>query len=351
MLQTNVGRSSFRSVPLSLGQERSAARAPCQPGSILIFQRRAEPRVDVRVPALSIRQDARGLNTTREPSPRAGRNRGQASQVQRGHRELRGRNPQMSSPRYLGINASVIGFDPRPSSAPPYSVVIVYMPSPRLLSPKRHPENVAIRQDLLTTSAAVQPLRAFAEELRERRERSNHSGIPVVVPHFDPADAGVGARVLFLLEAPGPMTDTTSSTRPGSGFISVDNDDLTAQNCWLARAAAGLDSAAHWNIAPVYLGPTKNKPNAAELAAGALDLRRILPLFVDLRVVVLCGAYAKRGWARHVEPFLSGPTVISTWHPSGRGLNPAGRREDFFEAVSRAKSIAGSHVRTSTRVT
>jgi len=221
------------------------------------------------------------------------------------------------------------------------SVIDMFMPSPRQLSPRAHPENVEARRALLDTSPAIQPLRAFAEELRERRERTNRTGLPVVVPHFDPGDAGVNARVLFLLEAPGPMTDSTSVARPGSGFISVDNDDLTAENCWLAREAAGLEAAAHWNIAPVYLGPTKNKPDAAELAAGAMDLRRLLPLFEELRAVVLCGEHAKKGWDRHVEPLYSGATVIRTWHPSGRGINPPGRRDEFFRAVARAKSLAG----------
>jgi uracil-DNA glycosylase len=129
--------------------------------------------------------------------------------------------------------------------------------------------------------------------------------------------------------------------RPGSGFISVDNDDLTAENCWLARDAVGLDSAAHWNIAPVYLGPTKNKPNAEELAAGATDLRRMLPLFEQLQAIVLCGEHAKNGWERHVAPFYSGATVLKTWHPSGRGINPPGRRDEFFKVVARAKALAG----------
>jgi len=221
------------------------------------------------------------------------------------------------------------------------SVIDVFMSSPRQLSPKHHPEQVELRTELLKNAEATRPLVAFAEDLRERRERTNRTGLPVIVPHFDPADAGVNARVLFLLEAPGPMTDSSSTIRPGSGFISVDNDDLTAENCWLARDAAQLDSAAHWNIAPAYLGPTKIKPDAAELAAGAMDLRRLLPLFEQLQAVVLCGDYAKKGWDRHVAPFYTGPTVIGTWHPSGRGINPPGRRDEFFKAVARAKAIAG----------
>src|SRR5579872_4039607 len=47
------------------------------------------------------------------------------------------------------------------------------------------------------------------------------------VPNFDPLDAGVDARVLFLFEKPGPKT-AKDGRRKGSGFISRDNDDGTA---------------------------------------------------------------------------------------------------------------------------
>jgi hypothetical protein len=39
------------------------------------------------------------------------------------------------------------------------------------------------------------------------------------VPDFDPVDGGIGARALFLLDAPGPMT-SEAGKRIGSGFIS-----------------------------------------------------------------------------------------------------------------------------------
>ncbi len=45
------------------------------------------------------------------------------------------------------------------------------------------------------------------------------------------------------------------NARPGSGFISVDNDDQTAENVWHARSQAGLHAAVvQWNIVPWYLG-------------------------------------------------------------------------------------------------
>jgi hypothetical protein len=52
----------------------------------------------------------------------------------------------------------------------------------------------------------------------------------VEVPEFDPLDGGVEAQVLFLFEKPGPMTaELGGSKRSGSGFISRNNDDPTAE--------------------------------------------------------------------------------------------------------------------------
>jgi hypothetical protein len=48
------------------------------------------------------------------------------------------------------------------------------------------------------------------------------------MPWFDPGDAGVAARVLFLLESPGPMANADK----GSSVVSIDNNDDTAKNLW-----------------------------------------------------------------------------------------------------------------------
>lgn len=84
---------------------------------------------------------------------------------------------------------------------------------------------------MLASEPSAQPLREWADDLAARRD--------VIVPYFDPTDSGVDSRVLFLLEAPGPMTNT-SNRRAGSGFISADNNDATAENMWRARSSAGL---------------------------------------------------------------------------------------------------------------
>lgn len=186
---------------------------------------------------------------------------------------------------------------------------------------------------MLKTSERVAPLRGWATELASRRN--------AVVPLFDPAEAGVEARVLMLFEAPGPMTNAENK-RPGSGFISVDNDDQSAENVWHARDAVGLhDGVLAWNIVPWYLGPASKKPNAAELGQGGMELRRLLPLLPNLAVVVLSGRLSQLGWTKHVAPYVGNSlSVIETWHPSPLSFNQPGHRDDFTRALSRAAIYA-----------
>jgi len=72
-------------------------------------------------------------------------------------------------------------------------------------------------------------------------------------PYFDPADGGVDAEVLFLFEKPGPMTvEDGRGKRVGSGFISRDNDDPTAQfsgEFW-RQAGFSRKSRILWNVVP-----------------------------------------------------------------------------------------------------
>jgi len=208
----------------------------------------------------------------------------------------------------------------------------VYTAGPRAF---RDPAVLAERLAMVETTERSMELQRWASELEVRRTAAARA--TAVVPRFDPADAGVEARVLILLEAPGPMTNA-ENVRPGSGFISVDNDDLTAANCWIARNEAGLhEGVIQWNIVPWYLGVASKKPTADELARGAMELRRLLPLLPELRAVVLSGKFAQAGWAKHVAPF-AGSTLrtIETWHPSPLSLNQPGHRADFGDALRKA---------------
>src|SRR5258707_532063 len=69
------------------------------------------------------------------------------------------------------------------------------------------------------------------------------------VPEFDPLDGGVDAKILFLFEKPGPMT-AEDGRRAGSGFISRDNNDPTAEATFDFMGQAGIPrkSTVIWNI-------------------------------------------------------------------------------------------------------
>jgi hypothetical protein len=129
-----------------------------------------------------------------------------------------------------------------------------------------------------------------------------------------------------------------SNARPGSGFISVDNDDQTAANVWRARSEVGLHHGVlPWNIVPWYLGPASRKPNAAELRDGAEELLGLLPLLPELDTVVVSGRYAQKGWKRHIAHRAPDDLrVIATWHPSPLSLNNAVRRDAFVAALTEA---------------
>jgi hypothetical protein len=205
----------------------------------------------------------------------------------------------------------------------------VFLNQPRGI---RDPEIIAERLRMLDTVPAVQPLRRWSADLADRHG--------AVVPFFDPVEAGVDARVLVLPEAPGPRTNADNQ-RPGSGFISIDNDDQTATNCWTYRRAAGLESALHWNIVVGDLGPASTKPTASELREGAAELVQLRDLLPSLKVVVLAGRYTQAGWNRHVAPVLQKPiTTVRTWHPSPLSMNQPGHREEFEAALRHAAARA-----------
>jgi hypothetical protein len=143
-----------------------------------------------------------------------------------------------------------------------------------------------------------------------------------MVPDFDPLDGGVEAKALFLMEKPGPMTDNTGlSGRMGSGFVSRDNDDPTAEAILPFMEDSGIDreQTILWNTVPWWNGT--RAISASELAAGTESLTILLGLLPELRVVV--GAGAKSRSAEKTISHLGLPFIQST-HPSP--INWARRR-------------------------
>ena len=166
------------------------------------------------------------------------------------------------------------------------------------------------------------------------RSVSNRQGAEYQMPHFDPCDGGTSARVLFLLEAPGPKA-------VGSGFVSRDNPDPTALNLWHLMRDAGIPrlDALIWNIVPWYVGERgRIRPVTPEDIRQALpyvaELLRLLPC---LQLIVLVGKKAQSaGTHLRATTFLP---VMHTHHMSAQVFNisPDRKREtqEAFAAVAK----------------
>lgn len=152
----------------------------------------------------------------------------------------------------------------------------------------RDPARILERGDMLRTAEDTLSLEAWARDVEDRRRGQQPE---IVLPHFDPAETGIRSQVLLLLEAPGPKTVPEWG---GSGFISVDNNDPTAQNVWRTRDEVGLHRGVlAWNIVPWVLGSASVKPTSVDLAQGAVELRGLLALLPDLRCAILSGQKAQ----------------------------------------------------------
>lgn len=163
--------------------------------------------------------------------------------------------------------------------------------------------NVRQQRKAMLDLPHIAPLTAYAAGLRRDA---------LEVPDFDPLDGGVDARVLFLLEKPGPMTSELGK-RTGSGFISRDNDDATAEATFTFMKRAGIprELTVIWNVVPSWNGT--RKVTAQEIAQGAACVTKLVGLLPALAAVVLVGGRAARA-----KPFLEGTNLalFTSCHPS-----------------------------------
>lgn len=147
----------------------------------------------------------------------------------------------------------------------------------------KQPELVAARRSMLH-EPHIAPLTAYVEKLRAKYPDWEFQ-------YFDPMDGGVDADMLFLLEKPGPMT-SPNAKRKGSGFISRNNDDPTAEALFTFMEQAEIDRkrVVLWNVIPGWNGTIKIKPD--ERRAGVEELAGLLLLLPRLKTVVLVGRQA-----------------------------------------------------------
>jgi len=151
--------------------------------------------------------------------------------------------------------------------------------------------------------AHIAPLTAYVSKLRER--------VDVEVPNFDPLDGGIGAQALFLFEKPGPMT-AEDGERKGSGFISRNNDDPTAEATFsfMEQAEIPRKLTVIWKVVPWWNGT--RKVTATEVREGEICLQELIGLLPKLRAIVMVGRKATAA-----RPFLgtTGLRSFTSDHP------------------------------------
>ena len=179
----------------------------------------------------------------------------------------------------------------------------------------------------------VEPLNALVEQWRGEMPGR-------LIPWFDPDDAGICARVLVLMESPGPRTVRAG----GSGFCSEDNDDGTARTFARLRRHAGLQRSAYlrWNIVPWAVHDRSGAwtaPGVGDLDAAQPALAQLLATLPALELVIVMGQRALAGYMRHVT--VSAPErvlpVLATPHPSQRNTRS---RDEAITRISNALAYA-----------
>jgi uracil-DNA glycosylase len=166
------------------------------------------------------------------------------------------------------------------------------------------PDALAARRAMMG-APHIAPIRALGDRISAERRA------PVPTP--DPLDGGVGARMLLLLETPGPAVLRT-------GFVTRDSANGTAANLFRFLAAAGIARADTliWNAVPWLIheaGALNRAPRRAEVAAAGPYLAPLLALLPRLAVAVLAGRFAGQA-APALAAHRPGLPVIRVPHPS-----------------------------------
>lgn len=151
----------------------------------------------------------------------------------------------------------------------------------------------------------IAPIRAFARRIAAER------GAPV--PDPDPMDGGVEARLLLLLETPGPMVLRT-------GFVTRDSANGTAANLFRFLREAGIarSDTLIWNAVPwvIHAPCALNRPpRRTEAREAEPYLAPFLDLLPCLAVVVLAGRFAGQ-CAPALSTLRPGLPLVAIPHPS-----------------------------------
>ena len=186
----------------------------------------------------------------------------------------------------------------------------------------------------------IAPINRLVDSLKD----TQHGEVPYVAPIY----GGINASLLSVMRDPGPMTQT----KVGSGFLSMENDDQTAETfCrYLSDTSINTSEIVPWNAYPRYIN---RKPLASELNEGAQPLFELIELLPRLRIVMLHGGSAKDGWRRLTKRFPDLVQerrlyVIETYHTSRQAFihrDPTvreQRKKNLRQAFAEASMILSS---------
>lgn len=183
----------------------------------------------------------------------------------------------------------------------------------------------------------IAPINRYVEELRDL----GRGWAPFVAP----LHGGVEARVLSILRDPGPATQDGA----GSGFLCVENDDVTAETQCELLEGAGLRAAdlLPWNAYPWYIN---RAPTASERRLGTPAIIQLLELAPAVEVVILQGNDARAAWhlvrTHHPEVLRARRLeVVETYHPSPQALrtrDPAERERRRLRRIEAFEEVAAA---------
>ena len=147
---------------------------------------------------------------------------------------------------------------------------------------------------------------------------------PRFIPWFDPDGAGVAARVLAIMESPGPQTVAAGDL----GFNTEDNPNPASRIFARLRREAGLPRSLYlrWNIVPWALHDAqglRRGPRTADVVEGAPFLDQLLAELPELRIIVTFGQPALTGVMRHftLRPLDRVLPILGVPHPSPRATH------------------------------
>jgi uracil-DNA glycosylase len=174
----------------------------------------------------------------------------------------------------------------------------------------KDPSEKANRSNMLFENH-IAPLTKFVYLIRTEK------GDQYSIPFFDPLDGGINAKILFLLEAPGPNAVK-------SGFISRNNPDETAKNMFQILEDVGIprNETILWNIVPWYIGNIeKIRPaNTKDITQGWYYLKRLIQLLPYVDTIVLVGRKSQKIKKQIVKEYTN-LKIIECFHPSPMFIN------------------------------